>query len=225
LTPGFFFANLMSTFVTKDASSPAALIFLEGIIMEESTLVSAKRKTITGITFTALFAALTAAGTFISIPLPFSPVPIVLQNFFALLSGLILGPALGSAAVGLYLLAGAIGAPVFAGAAGGFVRFLGPTGGFLIGYLLAALTAGLIAGRPRPGVNTPPWRIVLAVLGGFLIVYVPGVIRLKFVIDKPWGAAMAAGFTPFIIGDLIKGAAAVIIAPRLRRIAGEHLAK
>jgi biotin transport system substrate-specific component len=193
--------------------------------MEENSVVSTNRKTITGITLTALFAALIAAGTFIAIPLPFSPVPVVLQNLFALLSGLILGPLLGSAAVGLYLLAGAIGAPVFAGAAGGFARFLGPTGGFLLGYLLAALTAGLIAGRPRPDVKTPRWRIILAVLAGFLIVYVPGVIRLKFVIDKPWAAAIAGGFTPFIIGDLVKGVLAVIIAPRLRRIAGEHLAK
>jgi biotin transport system substrate-specific component len=191
--------------------------------MAENSADPAKRNTITGITLTALFAALTAAGTFISIPLPVSPVPVVLQNLFALLSGLILGPLRGSAAAGLYLLAGAIGAPVFAGASGGFVRFLGPTGGFLFGYLLAALTAGLIAGRPRPGVKTPRWRIILAILAGFLIIYVPGVIRLKFAIDKPWAAAIAAGFTPFIIGDLLKGIAAVIIAPRLRRIAADLL--
>jgi biotin transport system substrate-specific component len=193
--------------------------------MKENSVVSVKQKAITGMTLTALFAALTAAGTFIAIPLPFSPVPVVLQNLFALLAGLVLGPALGSAAVGLYLLAGAIGAPVFAGASGGFVRFLGPTGGFLIGYLLAALTAGLIAGRPRPEIKTPLWRIILAVLAGFLIIYVPGVIRLKFVIDKPWAAALAAGFTPFIIGDVLKGIAAVLIAPRLRRLAAEYLVK
>jgi biotin transport system substrate-specific component len=193
--------------------------------MRENSVVSVKRKTITGITLTALFAALTAAGTFIAIPLPFSPVPVVLQNLFALLSGLILGPALGSAAVGLYLLAGAIGAPVFAGASGGFIRFLGPTGGFLIGYLLAALTAGLIAGRPRPEIQTPLWRIILAVLAGFLIIYAPGLIRLKFALDKSWAAALAAGFVPFIIGDLLKGIAAVIIAPRLRRIAAEYLVR
>jgi biotin transport system substrate-specific component len=184
----------------------------------------AKRKTTIHLTLTALFAALTAAGTFIAIPLPFSPVPIVLQNLFALLSGLILGPLWGSAAVGLYLLAGAIGAPVFAGASGGFARFLGPTGGFLIGYLFAALAAGLVAGRPRPGVETPLPRIIAAVLAGLLVVYVPGIIRLKFAIDRPWAAAFAAGFSPFIIGDTIKGIAAVIIAPRLRRIAGEYLA-
>jgi biotin transport system substrate-specific component len=192
--------------------------------VEEPTVVAAKWKTSTGITLTALFAALTAAGAFISIPLPFSPVPVVLQNFFALLSGLILGPALGSAAVGLYLLAGALGAPVFAGAGGGLVRFLGPTGGFLAGYLLAALIAGLIAGRPRPEVQTSRRRIILAALAGLLAVYVPGIIRLKFAIDTPWTAAVAAGFTPFVFGDIIKGAAAVIIAPRFRRIAGEYLA-
>jgi biotin transport system substrate-specific component len=191
----------------------------------ENNAVFAKRKTITGITLTALFAALIAAGTFISIPLPFSPVPIVLQNLFALLAGLILGPGLGAAAAGLYLLAGAVGAPVFAGASGGFVRFLGPTGGFLAGYFLAALTAGLIAGKPRPEAPAPLWRVILAVLAGLLIVYAPGVIRLKFAIDKPWAAALAAGFTPFIIGDCIKGIAAVIIAPRLRRAAAEFLAK
>jgi biotin transport system substrate-specific component len=193
--------------------------------MEKTRSLFAKRRTITGITLTALFAALIAAGAFIALPLSVSPVPIVLQNLFALLSGLILGPALGSAAAGLYLLAGAIGVPVFAGASGGFVRFLGPTGGFLLGYFLAALTAGLIAGKPRPEFRTPLWRIILAVLAGFLIIYVPGVIRLKFVIAKPWAAALAAGFTPFIIGDVLKGIAAVVIAPRLRRIAAEHLAK
>jgi biotin transport system substrate-specific component len=193
--------------------------------MNNTGAVTAKRKTITRITLAALFAALTAAGTFIALPIPFSPVPMVLQNLFALLSGLILGPALGAAAVGLYLLAGAAGAPVFAGAAGGFVHFFGPTGGFLFGYLLAALTAGLVAGRPRPERRTPLWRIILAVPAGFLIIYVPGLIRLKFVIDQPWAAALAAGFVPFIIGDVLKGIAAVIIAPRLRRIAAEHLAR
>ena len=175
------------------------------------------------LSFTALFAALTAAGTFISLPLPFSPVPVVLQNLFALLGGLVLGPVLGCAAAGLYLLAGALGAPVFAGAAGGFVHFAGPTGGFLLGYLLAALCAGLVAGRPRNGVELSRPRLILAVLAGFLIIYVPGVIRLKYVIDKPWPAALAAGFLPFIVGDAVKAAAAVLIAPRLRRAAAAHL--
>ncbi|GHV90541.1 BioY family transporter [Spirochaetia bacterium] len=185
--------------------------------------VPAKRRAITGITLVALFGALTAAGTFISIPLPFSPVPIVLQNLFALLAGLILGPVLGAAAVGLYLIAGTIGAPVFAGATGGIARLIGPTGGFLFGYILAAFTAGLIAGRPRPDVKTPLWRIIIAAAAGLLIVYVPGVIRLKFALDAGWGKALGAGFFPFIIGDAIKAVIAVIIAPRLRRAAADQL--
>jgi biotin transport system substrate-specific component len=167
-----------------------------------------------GLVLAALFAALIAAGTFISIPLPFSPVPIVLQNLFSLLSGLVLGPVLGAAAVGLYLLAGLIGAPVFAGAAGGIPRILGPTGGFLLGYLFSAFTAGLIAGRPRRG--TPRWRIILAVLAGLLVIYAPGLLRLRLGLDS-WGKTLAAGLIPFIPGDLIKGIIAVLIAPRLRK--------
>jgi biotin transport system substrate-specific component len=184
--------------------------------MENNAGTLSKQKTI-HLTLTALFAALIAAGTFIAVPLPFSPVPIVLQNLFALLAGLILGPLHGTAAVGLYLIAGAAGAPVFAGASGGFVHIIGPTGGFLLGYLVSALTAGCIAGSPRGGVKTPLWRIIPAVLAGLLVVYIPGVIRLKFALAGSWQRALIAGFVPFIPGDLIKGILAVPIALRLRR--------
>lgn len=182
-----------------------------------------RTKRLTALVFTALFAALTAAGTFIAVPLPVSPVPIVLQNLFALLSGLVLGPMLGGAAVGLYLLVGALGLPVFAGAKGGVALFFGPTGGYLLGYALAALAAGLVAGRPRVGTKTPLWRIALAVGAGLAAVYIPGLLRLKMVIGKEWPAVLAAGLFPFIIGDLIKAVLAVLVAPRLRRAAAEHL--
>jgi biotin transport system substrate-specific component len=168
----------------------------------------------------ALFAAVIAAGTFISIPLPFSPVPVVLQNPFCLLAGLVLGPGLGSAAVGLYLAAGIAGAPVFAGAAGGIPRLLGPTGGFLLGYLLSAFIGGLIAGPPRRGTLSRR-RLILAAAAGFLVIYVPGVIRLRFALGS-WGKALGAGFIPFIIGDAVKGVIAVLITPRLRRAVGDR---
>jgi biotin transport system substrate-specific component len=171
----------------------------------------------------ALFAALTAAGTFISIPVPVSPVPIVLQNLFALLSGLVLGPFLGGAAVALYLAAGALGVPVFAGAIGGAAHFAGPTGGFLFGYLLAAVTGGLIAGRPKASRPAPAWRIILAVFAGLLVVYVPGVIWLKISRSLSWAQALAGGFAPFIIGDALKGLIAAAVAPRLRKAAADHL--
>lgn len=178
-------------------------------------------KTIKRISLTALFAAFTAAGAFIVIPVGL--VPIVLQNLFAVLSGLILGPMLGASAVGLYLLAGLLNFPVFAGGGGGLVRFAGPTGGYLIGYLLAALCAGLIMGRPK--VNSRPSlpRLIAAVTTGFLIVYLPGLAWLKISRDLSWAESFFMGFVPFIIGDLLKGVAAVLIAPRLRRITASYL--
>jgi hypothetical protein len=88
------------------------------------TKTISKRKTTVMTTLTALFAALISAGAFIAIPLPVSPVPIAIQNLFAVLAGLVLGPVFGALSVGLYLLAGAIGAPVFAGATGGFVLII-----------------------------------------------------------------------------------------------------
>lgn len=181
------------------------------------------RRSLARLSLTALFAALTAAGTFISIPLPFTPVPIVLQNMFALLAGLTLGPAAGGAAVGLYLLAGAIGLPVFAGASGGFLHFLGPTGGFLFGYLLSAILAGLIAGAPRAGVKTPMWRLALAAAAGALAVYIPGILQLKAALEASWIEAIAAGFTPFIAGDAVKTVIAALAAQGLRKSAANAL--
>ena len=178
-----------------------------------------RKKTLLKICFTALFAALIAGGTFIAIPI--GVVPVVLQNLFALLSGLILGPFLGSGAVALYLLAGILGAPVFAGFTAGIARVAGPTGGYLVGYVLMALVAGLIAGGP--GKRASLGRIIIAVVAGFLAVYVPGVIWLKIQTGYTWGKALMAGFVPFLIGDVCKGIGAVLIAPRLRKTAMEHL--
>jgi len=189
----------------------------------EAVKPAAGRKSLRGVTLTALFAALIAGGTFVSIPLPFSPVPIVLQNLFAVLAGLVLGPLMGGGAAALYLIAGALGVPVFAGAAGGAVHFIGPTGGFLFGYFFAALGAGLAAGRPRGGQDIPLGRIIIAVILGFLLVYVPGVPWLKVVLKSDWPRAFAAGCLPFLIGDSIKAVAAVLAAGRLRRVVGDIL--
>lgn len=186
----------------------------------ESVVNRKSSRVIMRISLAALFAALTAAGAFIAIPI--GPVPIVLQNLFAVLSGLILGPFLGGAAVGLYLLAGIIGFPVFAGGIGGIARFAGPTGGYLPGYLIAAITAGFIAGSPRGGGTSLP-RLIMAVAAGFIVVYVPGVTWLKISRELSWARAFFIGFVPFVIGDILKGVAAVLIAPRLRRITADFL--
>jgi biotin transport system substrate-specific component len=172
---------------------------------------------------TALFAALTAAGAFIAVPL--GPSVIVLQNMLALLAGLVLGPVLGGAAVLLYLLAGTIGLPVFAGGAGGFAVLGGPTGGFLIGYFLAAVLGGLIAGAPKAGVRTPIARIIIAAVCGMLIVYLPGLIWMRRVTAMTWPKTFLAGCLPFLPGDAIKAALACLITGRLRRVAGQILGR
>lgn len=176
------------------------------------------------IALVALFAAFTAAGAFLIIPI--GPVPIVLQNMFVVLSGLILGPVLGTAAIALYTLSGILGLPVFAGGLGGIAGFAGPTGGFRIGYIFAAFLAGLIAGRPKPGIKTARPRLVIAAASGFLVVYVPGILWLAVGHNLSLfgaGGAFAIGFLPFIIGDVLKGIVSVFIAPRLRTTAAELL--
>jgi biotin transport system substrate-specific component len=189
---------------------------------KQETINAKQKKAVLHITFTALFAALIAGGAFIAIPLPFSPVPIVLQNLFIVLAGLVLGPALGSAATALYLIAGALGLPVFAGATGGFAYFAGPTGGFLCGYFFAALTAGIIARRPIAGFKTSLPRIIIAAVLSFLVVYIPGVLWLERFAGG-WEKALIAGFFPFLIGDAIKVVIAVSAAGRLRRAVADQL--
>jgi biotin transport system substrate-specific component len=181
-----------------------------------------QRRFITALVFTALFAALICAGAFVAVPV--GPVPIVLQNFFTLLSGLVLGPVLGAASVGMFIIAGALGMPVFAnnGTAMGIARLIGPTGGFYAGYLLSALIAGLVTGFPKQGEKIKVWRLALAVILGILVVYIPGLFRLKFFLDT-WPKTLAAGFYPFLIGDAVKGVIAALITPRLRKAASRQL--
>ena len=123
--------------------------------------------------YSALFGALITAGAFLAIPL--GPVPIVLQNFFVMLTGLLMGSRWGFFSVGVYLLAGACGLPVFAGATGGLGRLFGPTGGYLFGYLPAVWVVGSLSerfGRKTGG-------DLLALVCGTILVYACGVSWLR----------------------------------------------
>ena len=158
----------------------------------------------------SLLAALIAAGAFISVPI--GPVPIVLQNMFVLLAGLLLGSRWGLAAVGIYLLAGACGLPVFAGGTGGIGRFAGPTGGYLIGYLPAVFIVGLLSKYEKTELD-----IIGMILGTFII-YSVGVIWLQWITGMALSNALAVGMYPFLIGDALKIAAAVTIAKTIRPV-------
>lgn len=175
------------------------------------------------IVFTALFAALTAVCGFISIPVPGTPIPIVLQNMLVVLTGLMLGPVWGVAATVLFLAAGALGLPVFSGGTGGFARLIGPTGGFLYGYALATLAAGLIAQRPKYGVRTPVLRLVLATVLGFVVMYIPGVLHFMRVMDKTFSQTMTLCVVPYIPGDIVKMVVAVLLSSKLRTTASSYI--
>jgi biotin transport system substrate-specific component len=167
--------------------------------------------------YASLFAALTAVGAFLAIPI--GPVPIVLQNMFVYLAGLLLGSRWGLASVGVYLLAGACGLPVFAGGLGGIGRIVGPTGGYLIGYLPTVYVIGKISARAHQRVVSD----VLAMICGTAALYACGVTWLKIVTGMTPAKALAAGMFPFLIGDALKIAAAAAIARALRpvvRVAG-----
>lgn len=158
----------------------------------------------------ALMAALIAVGAFVAIPM--GPVPIVLQNFFVMLTGLLLGPRRALAAIGLYLLAGALGLPVFAGGTGGLGRLTGPTGGYLIGYLPAVAVIGAIS---RTG-GGRAWIDVLAMATGMALVYGLGLVWLKILTSMTVSKTLAVGLLPFLPGDVLKIAAAVPVVRALR---------
>lgn len=162
--------------------------------------------------YCALFAALIIVGGYISIPLPIGPVPIVLADFFVMVTGLFLGWRYGLVSVGMYLGLGALGLPVFAGGRAGLAVFVGPTGGFLFGYLLLVSVIGIITNKVNDTEAVTNATNLIALIVGNIFLYLVGVPWLKAVAHLNWAAALAAGLTPFIIGIVIKIAAAVALA-------------
>lgn len=159
------------------------------------------------------FAAAVAAASQIAIPLPFTPVPLTLQPMLVILAGMMLGPVAGAASMTLYLVAGAVGLPVFTPlGAPGIARFLGPTGGYLIAYPLAAWVAGTLF-RRASSLSTR-W---LSGVAGIAVIYIGGVAQLTL-LNGDVARAFAMGVTPFAVLDLVKAfVAAVIAGPKAAR--------
>ena len=145
--------------------------------------------------------------------LPWTPVPITLQTFGVLLTGLLLGRGWGALSVGLYLALGIAGVPWFTGWGGGLAHLAGPTGGYLIGFVLAALFLGHFTDKYVAARRIGP-LFALMLFGGLVLVYVPGVLQLKLWMSLAlgnqisWGQALNMGLVPFIAGDVLKVAAA-----------------
>src|SRR5688572_30544871 len=171
------------------------------------------------------FTALTAAAAQVSVPVPFTQVPFTFQPTVVLLSGLILGSRLGFTSQVLYLMAGIAGLPVFAASVTlppGALRLLGPSGGYLMAYPLAAFATGYLAER---GFDRRYITSVLAMLCGLVIIYATGTLWLGLFARTLTGsaavglnAALAAGVYPFVIPDLIKLAFASGIVPAAWRL-------
>ena len=166
--------------------------------------------------------ALTVVAAQISIPLPFTPVPFTFQPMVVLLGAAALGGRLGMSSQILYLAIGIAGLPVFAASPilpQGAARLLGPTGGYLMAYPLAAFAAGWLAER---GFDRRYLSAVLAMAAGLAVVFAGGLLWLT-VASKPaagFSGALAVGFTPFIIPDLVKLLMAAAVMPGLWRITG-----
>lgn len=168
---------------------------------------------------------LVALAARVSIPLPFTPVPITGQTFAILLVGAALGSRLGFLALLAYLVEGGMGLPVFAGGTGGLARILGPTGGFLIAFPLAAGLVGLLV--ERLGLDRSLLGTFLVMLAGNALLYLVGLPWLaawlmgagKF---TGLGGLLAMGLFPFIPGDLVKAVLAAILLPSAWRFLGRR---
>jgi biotin transport system substrate-specific component len=153
----------------------------------------------------SLFIGLAAQLQFV---LPFSPVPITGQTFAVLLLGALYGSRRGPATVVTYLALGVMGLPVFAGGAFGVARLVGPTAGYLVGFLAAAFVVGLLSER---GWDRKPWTTAVSMTIGNGIIYVAGVLWLSSFVG--WEAVLSTGFLPFLAGDALKIALATILLP------------
>ncbi len=161
---------------------------------------------------------LIALSAQLAVKLPFSPVPITGQTLAVLLIGALLGRRRGALAVVVYIGQGVLGLPVFAGGAAGWARLAGPTGGYLVGFVLAAYVVGLLAER---GWDRRPATTVAAMALGNAVIYACGLVWLSgFVggMDK----ALTLGMTPFLVGDLLKIALAAVLLPAGWKVLGRR---
>jgi biotin transport system substrate-specific component len=171
----------------------------------------------------ALFAGITAACAQIAFPVPFSPVPFTGQTLAVALAATILGARYGALSMLIYTLMGAVGMRVFAEFSGGLHVLVGPTGGFIFGFILGAYVTGkMIELHRNPGFL---WA-VFANAVGLVIIFAAGTAQLKFVADLGWREAALAGVVPFIPTGVLKvvlaSAVGIVVRRRLQHMGVLH---
>jgi biotin transport system substrate-specific component len=170
-----------------------------------------------GIALGALVVALAAQ---VSVHLPLTPIPMTLQPLAVLAVGGILGAGSGLAALVTYLVLGILGLPVFAGGSTGIVHLIGPTGGYLLAFPVAAsLVGALVRTKREPERSASPLRVLVACALGMALIHIGGVAQLAWLGGDP-ALAFRVGFVPFFTGDLLKvglaSAVILLVGPRLR---------
>lgn len=178
------------------------------------------RLTVRGIVFSALFAALVAVFSLISVPLPtaLSPVPVTLETLAVMLAGLLLGPWYGFISVALVVVLTLFGLPMLQDK-GGLAVLLGPTGGYIWAWPFAALLIGLLTAKlPRNRWLSLLQMFVVTEIFGSFFVYLGGVPQLAYVMHWSLQRAMVGGCYPFLIADLLKVVVATLIATAVRQV-------
>lgn len=159
----------------------------------------------------SIFAAITAILAQIEIPLPL--IPIIGQTLAVGIAATVLGSRQGALAMLCYAAIGAVGIPVFAGFSGGPQVLVGPSGGYIFGFIAAAYITGLILEKTRFTVR----MALIANIAGMFVTLVFGTIQLKIVLDLGWNAALTAGVYPFLIVGFIKAYLASLIGIIVRQ--------
>jgi len=181
------------------------------ILASKAIAIDMPKKSIAGIALgVAFFALLTAVGAYVRMPLPFTPVPITMQVMFVLLCGAALGPVYGATSQALYVVIGVLGLPAFSAAGGGFSYLLGPTGGYIIGFIAAQFVVGSII-KTRGDERASFLRVCIAMAAGLAVIHLFGAIHLKIFLDASWPVTLSAGFIPFIFIDSLKAASAACL--------------
>jgi biotin transport system substrate-specific component len=173
-------------------------------IIKRELIISQKLCQLLGV---GVFIILTALSAFVRIPLPFTPVPFTLQTFFVLLSGALLGRKLGTVSQVAYMLLGLTGYQVFTGSQAGPLYLLGPTGGYIVGFIGATFLVGSFLSREKQS-----WPAVfITLLAADFVILFSGTLWLKLSLSCQPGTAFLLGFLPFIPGDILKVLLATVI--------------
>ena len=170
-------------------------------------------------TYIGLITALICVVAPLTVPLPFSPVPISFANLIIYLCTVIVGTKKGTISVLLYILIGAVGVPVYSGYNAGLQRIVGPTGGYLLGFIACAVFTGLFAEKFENRI----YMYAVGMVIGTAVCYIMGTVWLSYSNSLTFMQALCAGVVPFVPGDAVKIVIAALAGYKMRKLLGNSI--